>query len=171
MGKFLGSIFILGGIAGYLYSWQCKQRECRDRIASFITFLQKSIFIIETENKSIGQLFRNYQCEDEVLKQTLFEIARRLELNIYPQGQSVWEEVFREKEQNWDVDKETFEFMIHAGNGFFGKNKGENICFLQKSIRELEEQEKKNREKDAKERKVWVPVGMLSGLMIVILLI
>lgn len=171
MGRFIGSIFIIGGVAGYLYSWQCKQKECRDRVAAFITFLKKSVFTMETENKTIVQLFRNYQCEEGVLKHTLSEIARRLELNIYPQGQSVWEEVFREEEQNWDVDQETFELMIHAGNGFFGRNRGENICFLQKSIRELEEQEKKNREKDAKERKVWIPVGMLSGLMIVILLI
>lgn len=171
MGKFLGITFVLGGISGYLYHWQNDQKLRRNRIEEFILFLHKARFTMESENIKVTHLMRNFPSKVEVLAETLSEIAQRLELNIYPQGQSVWEEVFREKEQNWDVDKETFEFMIHAGNGFFGKTRSENICFLQKSIRELEEQEKKNREKDAKERKVWVPVGMLSGLMIVILLI
>lgn len=171
MGKLLGIAFIIGGMAGYLYSWQGKQRVCRDRVTDFITFLQKCVFIMGTENKKISHLLREYRGMTCELNVTLSEIARRLELNIYPQGQSIWEEVFREKEQNWDVDKETFELMIHAGNGFFGRNRGENICFLQKSIRELEEQEKKNRERDTKERKVWIPVGMLSGMMLVILLV
>lgn len=171
MGKLIGITFIMSGVAGYLCQWKNQQRKRRERVSDFIFFLHKSRFRIETENIKVIQLLENYQIKENILEETLAEIAARLQLNIYPQGQSIWEEVFREKEQNWDVDKETFELMIHAGNGFFGRNRGENICFLQKSIRELEEQEKKNRERDAKERKVWIPVGMLSGMMFVILLV
>lgn len=171
MGKLVGALFIIGGIAGYLYSWQCKQKERQERLGAFIVFLQKSMFVIETENMKIGHLFRSYYGNAEILNRTLSEIARRLELNIYPKGESVWEEVFKEEEQNWDLDRETFGLIIHAGNGFFGKNRAENICFLQKSIHELEQQEWKNKKKDESERKVWIPVGMLSGLMIVILFI
>ena len=126
---------------------------------------------METENIKVTNLLEDYQTKDTLLKDTLNEISTRLNLNIYPNGSSAWEEVFREKEQNWNVDEETFGIMIHAGNGFFGRTRGENICFLQRSIRELEEQEKNNRKKDAQERKVWIPVGMLSGVMLVILLI
>lgn len=171
MGKLIGILFIIGGIAGYLYSWQCKQKECRERVEDFILFLQKSVYIMESENIKVGQLFYNYQGKVDILNETLSEITRRLELNIYPKGESVWEEVFKEKEQNWDVDQETFGLIINAGNGFFGKNRAENICFLRKSIREIEEQEKKNRQKDAKERKLWIPVGMLGGIMLIILFI
>ena len=171
MGTLLGIAFIMGGVAGYLCHWQGEQRKRRERIAAFILFLQKSRYTLETENIKVTKLLENYQTKDSLLKETLCEISVRLNLNIYPNCLSAWEEVFREKEQNWNVDEETFGIMIHAGNGFFGKNRGENICFLQKSIRELEEQEKNNREKDAQERKVWIPVGMLSGLMLVILLI
>jgi len=171
MGKLLGITLIIGGVSGGLIHWQNEQRERQKRIAAFVLFLHKARFIIEAENIKIAHLMKNYSSNEEVLLQTLSEIARRLELNIYPQGQFIWEEVFREEEQNWKVDEETFELMIHAGNGFFGKNREENICFLQKSIREIEEQEKNNRERDAQERKVWIPVGMLSGVMLIILLI
>ncbi len=171
MGKLIGTLFIIGGIAGCLHSWQSKQKERRERVKDVILFLQRAVFIMEAENIKVGQLLCNYQSKVNVLNDTLSEIARRLELNIYPKGQFAWEEVFKEKEQNWDLDKETFGLIINAGNGFFGRNRAENICFLQKSIKELELQEKKNWEKDAKERKVWMPVGMLGGIMIVILLI
>lgn len=171
MGKLLGIALIMGGVSGCIYHWQNEQRNRRERIGAFILFLQKTRFTMETENQKIGHLLKNYPTKDTVLKETLSEIVNRLQFHIYPNGPTVWEEVFREKEQNWNVDEETFGLMIDAGNGFFGKSRGENICFLQKSIRALEEQEKKNREKDAKERKVWIPVGMLSGTMLVILLI
>jgi len=171
MGKLLGIIFVMGGVSGYLYCWQSEQRKREERIVAFILFLQRARYAMETENIKVGQLLEQVQVKEEVLRETLSEIAIRLRLNIYPNGPSVWEEVFKEKEQNWNVDEETFGLMIYAGNGFFGKNKGENICFLQKSIRELEERQRYNQIKATEEKKVWVPVGVLGGLMLVILLI
>ena len=171
MGKFLGTLCVLGGISGYLFHWQQEKKMSRERLHAFILFLQKTRYVMETENMKIGNLLQNYHTKEMVLKDTIQEIVARLRQNIYPNGPSLWEEVFREKEQNWNVDEETFGLMIYAGNGFFGKTKEENICFLQKSICKLEEQERNIREKDAKEKKVWIPVGMLSGMMLVILLI
>jgi len=171
VGKLLGIICIMGGIAGYLYQWQCEQKKQRERVEAFLLFLRKSVFVMESENIKVVKLLEDYPEREMVLKDTLSEIARRLSLNIYPKEEVAWEEVLREEEQNWGLDKETFGLIINAGSGFFGRNRSENICFLQKSIRELEEKEKKNREQDAKKRKVWVPVGMLGGLMLVILFI
>lgn len=171
MGKFLGVLCILGGISGYLFHWQQEKRMRRERLHAFILFLQKTRYAMDNENIKIGKLLQNYQTKELVLQDTLQEIAVRLSQNLYPNGPSLWEEVFREKEQNWNMDEETFGFMIYAGNGLFGKTKGENICFLQKSIYKLEEQERKIKEMDANEKKVWIPVGMLSGMMLVILFI
>lgn len=171
MVKMLGITLIMSGISGYLYQWQSEQKKKREKITAFILFLQKTVFVMETENIRIAQLLNSYQTKEIVLKETLSEIERKLKLNVYPSGESVWEEVFKEKEQNWNVDSETFGLILVAGNGFFGRNREENICFLQKSIRELEQLEKKNKERDEKERKVWIPVGMLGGMMLVILFI
>ena len=171
MGKIVGIALIMSGVSGYLYQWQKEQKRRFEKIESVILFLQKSVFIMEAENIKIAQLLDSYQTKEMILKETLSEISRRLKLNVYPSGEAVWEAVFKEKEQNWNIDAETFGLILLAGNGFFGRNRGENICFLQKSIKELELQKKKNREKDAKEKKVWIPVGMLGGIMLVILLI
>lgn len=169
MGKVMGISFLFIGIIGYLYQWIQKQKIQQKRLEIFMVFLQKTIFAMETENIKIIPYFLQYQSEDEVISETLKEIAYRLQKNIYPKGQSAWEEVFGEKKQSWGLDHETYAIMVGVGNGFFGRNREENICFLQKSLKELEIQNRKIKEKNAKERTVWIPVGMLSGVMIVIL--
>jgi len=171
MGRIIGVLLLFGGIGGYLYSWIKVQKSTQRRIEELQVFLQKSIFTMESESTKIIQLFRDYSCEDSVITDTLQEIAYRLNQNRYPKGQSVWEEVLEEKKQSWNIDGETLEIVKNAGNGFFGRNRSENICFLQKSLKELEIQSKKKKEKDTKERKVWIPVGMLGGIMLTIIFI
>ena len=166
---------MLGGAAGILYSWICVQKEKQKQLEEICRFLQRTILVMESEKIKIGAYFNKYVSFDTkregILEKTLGEIAKRLELNIYPNGQSVWEEVYIEEKENWFVDDETFQMILRAGNGFFGASREENICFLRKSLQELEIQQKRMREKDVQERKVWVPVGMLATVMVVILFI
>ena len=169
MGQIIGTIMILGGIAGVLQQWIQLQRERQKRLEEFEKFLHKSIFAMETENVKIIDYFAKYSSKDSQITQVLHEIAKRLSQNIYPKGQLVWEEVFREEEQNWKLDRETFELLIKMGNGFFGRSREENLSFLRKQLEELEKQKKTIKEKDEKERKVWIPVSMLSGIMLTIL--
>lgn len=179
MGKIVGIVLVLGGTTGCLYSWICRQKEKHKRIEEFIVFLQKSIFAMEAEKVKVIDYFEKYVSMDsrmidngdQVLEKSLREIAKRLATNTYPKGQDAWEEVLKEEEANFDFDKETFEMVLHAGNGFFGRSREENICFLQKSLREMEHQQAKIKEKNAQERKVWVPVGMLGAVMLVILFV
>ncbi len=170
---------VLGGTAGVLYSWICSLKERERKIEEFIIFFQKSIGVMETEKIRVIDYFEKYasqnikatNMETQELKSMLLEIARRLALNTYPNGQMVWEEVFTEEKQNLSFDNETFSIVLQAGNGFFGRSREENIRFLNKTIRELEIQQKKLSEKDAKERRVWIPVGMLGAVMLAILFV
>ena len=169
MGKIIGMVLVLGGIAGGLFQWMEIQKEKQHRIEEFCVFLHKSIFRMESERIKVIDYFANYVSRDQRITEALQEISKRLSQNIYPDGQSVWEEVLNEMDWNLDLDKETYAVILKSGNGFFGRNREENISFLKKQLEELERQQVKSKEKDAKERKVWVPVGMLSGVMLVLL--
>ena len=160
---------LLGGTMGVLYSWICGLKERERKLEEFILFFQKSIGFMETEKIRVIDYFEKYVSQE--LQTSLVEIARRLASNTYPNGQIVWEEVFMEEKQNLSFDQETFSIILQAGNGFFGRSREENIRFLQKTVKELETQKKKLMEKDAKERKVWVPVGMLGAVMLTILFV
>lgn len=169
MGKVIGIFLVLGGIAGGLYQWTEVQRERQKRIEEFALFLHKSIYAMETEKIKVVDYFSKYISQDSRITEFLHEIAARLSQNIYPKGQEVWEDVLKEKEQEWNLDKETFGLILKSGNGFFGQSRAENISLLQKQLQELEKEQFRIKEKDAREKKLWVPVSMLSGIMLVIL--
>ena len=177
MWKLLGIFLTLGGVGGILYSWVMEQKDRQMRVDVFLLFLQKSLSVMKSEKIIVATYFQRVIEQDmffqnpknEILHRTLEEIIRRLSLHTYPSGQMVWEEVLREKEQDWNLDKETFETLVQAGNGFFGRSREENIRFLNKSIEDLEQHQVRLKEKSVQERKVWIPVGMLGSIMLVIL--
>ena len=177
MWKLLGAMLTFGGVAGVLYSWCCEQNSKQKKLDDMLVFLQKSVYVMQREKIKVAELLLKYieqnkseqRNKEKVLVSTLEEIRKRLSTNTYPSGQRVWEEVFRENEKNWNLAPEIFQMIIQAGNGFFGRSREENVSFLEKSIKELEEQQVKIKQKHAQERKVWVPVGMLGTMMLVIL--
>lgn len=171
MGKEIGMIGLFGGILFFLYNWVMEQKMVHRRLDELIIFLQKSVFAMEEEKVHIIDYFAGYRSRDTVLEETLQEIACRLKQNIYPNGQMVWEEVFMEKRNKWNCDEEIFSVILAVGNGFFGKKRNENLCFLKKSLQQLETLRDRQKEKDTQERKVWIPVGMLGGIMLMIILI
>ena len=171
MWKILGLILVVLGVAGVLYSWIGILKEREGCLEEFLVFLKKALFAMKTEKVKVIDFFAKYNTKDALLEEILKEVAGRLSTNTYPNGQMVWEEVFREEEQNLNFDHEVIECIVQAGNGFFGRSRAENISFLEKSIKELEKQLEKMKEKNIQERKVWLPVGMLGALMLVIILL
>lgn len=171
MEKIIGMFGILAGIAYLLYLWILEQKRKHRRMEELIVFLQKSIFAMEEERIYVIEYFKNYVSREKILEESLHEIAEDLEKKVYPDGRMVWENVFFRKKQEWGLDADTFEIVTGMGKGFFGRSRGENVCFMQRDLLKLEEQLGKRRETDAKERKVWIPVGMLGGIMLMIILV
>ena len=176
MFKVIGGLLVLGGVSGFLQSWIGTQKKQQMRLELFLLFLQKSLYVMQTEKVKVIDYFKRYidqetvllENHDTTLNQVLEELVRRLSSNNYPNGQMVWEEVFGESE-SFQFDSEVFRTIVQAGNGFFGRSREENIGFLKREIKELEKQQEKIKEKHIQERKVWIPVGMLGSLMLVIL--
>lgn len=169
MGKIVGIVLVLGGIAGVLFQWIEEQKERQKRVEEFGVFIHKTIFMMESERIKIIDYFSNYKSQDLVLTNTLREIALRLKKNEYPNGVFVWEMVLKEKEKNWNLDSAIFEVVLKCGIGFFGRRREENVSFLKKQLVELERLQIRRKERDTKERKVWMPVSMLGGMMVVLL--
>ena len=173
--KFIGVLFMLSGTAGILYSWVQEQKEKQMHLEHFLLFFQKSLYVMQNEKIKVADYFRRYieqengQLGDDLLKMVLIETVNRLSTNTYPNGQMVWKEVLQEEMPELKSDHEAFRIVVQAGNGFFGRSREENINFLNRSIKELEKQKEEIKEKDARERKVWIPVGMLGMVMLVIL--
>lgn len=171
MGKMMGMFCFLGGIAYLLYNWVVEQKNQSRRIGEMQIFLQKSIYAMEEEKIRIIDYFRGYSSREKLLEETLQEIANRLEQKVYPSGEQVWEDVFWENRFRWNLDGDTFEIMMGLGRGFFGKKRSENLSFLKKGLKKIEHQQEIKKEKDTKAQKVWIPVSMLGGIMLMIILV
>lgn len=179
MWKFVGIVFIFCGVAGVLHNWICEQREIQNRLENMVLFLQKSLYVMRTEKIKVVDYFERYIQQNKTqggkkdieLEYILDQIKNRLSTNTYPNGQMVWEEVFMEDKQRLHFDRDVFSIIVQAGNGFFGKSREENISFLERSIRQLEQQQEKLKERQTQERKVWIPIGMLGSVMLVILFV
>lgn len=171
MGNAIGILMFFVGIAGCLYNWLEMQKEREKRLDEVLLFLQKCVFAMENEKIRITTYFKEYRSKDKVLNETLQEVANQLAMCMYPMGIEVWKNVLGEKKREWDFTEESFQILENAGVGFFGTKKEENISFLKKSICELEIQKKKEKEKNMQERKVWVPVSVLGGIMLMIIFV
>ena len=168
----IGALFVLGGVTGILYNWVEIQKKRQMRLEEFIKFIHKSIYAMESEKVKIVDFFLQYSMEyDKLLECTLHEIGMRLQTNTYLAGQIAWIEVFEEKKKDWMLKEEMFDCILRTGNGFFGRSIQENTSILEKCLQELEEIKKESKVKEIQERKVWIPVGMLGGMMIIILFI
>ena len=171
MCKLVGCICVLGGVTGVLYDWIMTQKLIENRIEEFLQFIHKSIFVMETENIRIINLFMEYQTSDDLLEKSLHSIGNSLNEKRYPTGQEVWRAVFMDIRQELGFDEELFQCILHVANGFFGRSKQENISYLKRYFIEIERMQKQRKEKSKQERKVWIPIGVLGGVMTIILFI
>ena len=167
----MGCISLLIGVSGLLYQWILQQKRRERRIDEILLFLQRTISAMEGERVRIIDYLEQYNSREEVLKDTLLVIAYRLRQNRYPDGIDVWELTICEKQEEWDLDADSFEIVRGIGIGLFGRRRDENVRILQRSQTRLEENWSKMKEKSARERKLWVPVGMLGTVMLMIILI
>ena len=60
MGKIVGILLVLGGVAGCLHSWMIQQKERQMILEELIRFMQKSVFAMENEKIKIVECFAKY---------------------------------------------------------------------------------------------------------------
>ncbi|MBR4025940.1 MAG: hypothetical protein IKJ01_00085, partial [Lachnospiraceae bacterium] len=150
--------------------WITRQKTRQRKLHEMEIFFRKAIYAMEEEKARWIVFFENYESRECIVMETLHEIAFRLRQNIYPKGEDAWEAVFMEKKNMWDCSESSFHLLLQSGHAFFGKSRKENSCFLQSYLRQLEECQAQEKQKFQEEKKVWIPVSMLGGCMMVIIL-
>ena len=169
--KLIGILLLGIGILGQVYEWITRQKTRQRKLREMEIFFQKAIYAMEEEKVRWIVFFENYESKEPLIMETLQEIALRLRENRYAKGEDAWEAVFIEKKKQWDCSEASFHLLIQAGHAFFGKSRKENSCFLQSYLKQLKESQIQEKQKFQEEKKVWIPVSMLGGCMVVIILL
>jgi len=154
-----------------LACWMERMKRSRQCMQEIVRFLSSWEYSLQIRQMRVPEFLAVYPYTMPELRLVADEVREGLLSHAYPTGQRVWEEVIEKHRSALGLPEEAYQILMRAADGFFGSNSRQAQQCIQVCIRMLEgviEEEQKNyREK----RRVYMPVGMLTGVMIVILLI
>ena len=171
MVQFLGICLLGVGIFGSIYEWIMRQRNRKRRMDNLLDFLRTISFTMEESNIFWIPFLEEYVSEDEAIQEVLYKLLQNLKENKYPKGELAWQEAIKGCEEQWDFSKESMELLYGIGKGFFGKSRKENLEIIHMYMHLLQECKEKEQKEFAEKKKVWIPVTLLGGIMLVIVLI
>lgn len=171
MGKLAGSICILAGCLVLLLHWTERVKKREEVMRECLRFLQSWEYTLKTKRMRVIDFFDTYPFTQSCIKSITDEAKALLATHTDPMGQSAWRNALKKYEEQIDVSKEAYEILGHAGDSFFGTNRMEATQCVCTCIRQMQEVMEEERKSYREKRKVYMPVGMLTGVMLVILLL
>lgn len=169
--KGIGAVAILLAACGFLFSWQESVKLRITHLRALCSFYHRAHYAFEAEKMHCIDFFATCSVKDMVFRETLEILCELLDTYAYPTGEEAWEAAFLSRRMEWGLASEEWELVINSGKAFFGKNLIENLeqmdGYREQLLEYLALEEKNFREK----KKVFTPVGLLGGIMLIIILI
>jgi stage III sporulation protein AB len=171
--KAAGAIVILTAFAGFLQSWRenCKRRireleQLRDLYGNACQTMQaEHIHMPVFLERFSGAGTKKDSPVDAFAK----ALKVFLEERAYPTGVMAWQEAVRRT--GWHLKKEELAFLEQSGTAFFGRNLSDNLKKLSIYEKQMEDCVKQAKAEFSEKNRVWTPVGLLMGAMLVVILI
>ena len=171
MGKLVGGACVLIGFVILLACWMERMKRNIRNMLSIVRFLQSWAYVLEVRQMRIAEFLETYPYDVPELEHVADEVQHDLLLYIYPTGQEVWQKVLKRQKHTLGLPEDAFQVLLRAGEGFFGNNHRQTQQCITSCIRQMETVIGEEREHYLEKRKVYMPVGMLTGVMVVILLL
>lgn len=171
MEKLVGMLCILVGCGGMMISWQEKKRRQQIFMRECIRLFARWKFALSKEHMRLYDFLEEYDGRSPEMEQLLLQLKEQLKKNCYPSGNQVWQELLREKRALLPLGDEAYRILLDAGDAFFGSS-SEDCLRCIKACGERMEEALAEEKKDMEQKwKVYMPVGMLGGMILIILLI
>ena len=171
MGKLVGGACVLIGFVILLACWRERMKRNIRNMLAIVRFLQSWAYVLEVRQMRIAEFLETYPYDVPELEHMADEVQHDLLLYIYPTGQEVWQKVLKRQKHTLGLPEDAFQVLLRAGEGFFGNNHRQTQQCITSCIRQMETVIGEEREHYLEKRKVYMPVGMLTGVMVVILLL
>jgi hypothetical protein len=96
-------------------------------------------------------------------------LAGFLEERTYPTGELAWQEAV--KRTPWHLKTEALSLLTQSGGAFFGRNLSDNLQKLSRYEALMEELSRLEKQDFAEKNRVWTPVGLLLGILLVVIFV
>lgn len=171
MDKLIGMLLILFGCAGMLYHWYERQRRRQRTIAAFFHLFTSWEYCLMCQKVRLKDFLAQYTGREPQIQVFLAGLLEAVETCRYPSGDELWRQALGSGQVMLDLDAELLELLLPAGEAFFGTNQRENIQCAHASGERLRERLAQERAQFSQKQKVYLPVGMLGGVLLVIFLL
>ena len=105
------------------------------------------------------------------MRMLLLNLKCMLEKNSYASGRTACQEVLLVNKKNLPLLGEAYRILEKAADSFFGNSSMESLRCIGICKERMEEELVLSRREYAAKQKVYMPLGMLGGLMLVIFFI
>lgn len=171
MERLIGMLLILTGVGGMLLSWHEKKYRQLAVMQAAIRLFSRWQYALTKEQMRLYDFLEACEGEFPELSSLLREVRERLQENRYPSGALVWQQVLGQQRSFLSLEPEASRILMDAADGFFGNTRETCIRCMEVCRCRMEEELKKEKSEMDRRWKVYMPVGMLGGVILIILLI
>lgn len=171
MGRIIGMVCILMGCAGALLNWYERKKRQQAFMGECIRLFSRWQYALLKEHMRLYDFIESYDGRWKEMDDLMQELERRLQQNCYPSGIVAWQQLLQEKRHILPLGEESFHIFSDAGDAFFGNSREEVLRCTEACRLRMEEALAAEKKETVRRWKVYMPVGMLGGVMLIILLI
>ena len=88
-----------------------------------------------------------------------------------PSGQKIWQDCLQKHKRELQIGQEGWEILTSAAGAFYGESSAENLRCNEICRKRMEKFLAESRLEFFKKQRVYLPVGMLTGVVMIILLV
>lgn len=175
--KLLGGFLVLISSFMTIKSYFRNKKQGYLELIYFAEIMEKSLIYLEGNRLRSTELFYELVrwSKDNAKLQNgqifIEEIYEGLLKHLEPSGQLIWQRTLEQNREFFHLTREEMEWIAQSKDAFFGDSLEENMRQLHYYSQELRRLAQIRKQEQKEQEKLYYPVGMLGGLMIVILCI
>lgn len=162
------------GAIGLFQEWKRQERKQLFQLEELERLLRKGAFAIEKECKQSRIFFREYiewDGKSLLLKEILQELEKNLESNTFSNGEKAWQAAWEKYMGLWKPGEEEKKVILSMGEVFFGRDRKEMALQMKAYQEKIKELELNQKNQMTEKGKIYMPLSISGGLMIILLLI
>ena len=171
MGKLTGAALILVGCMGLVASWLRAQKGRQRVAAELIRILAVWEYSLEREKYRLIEFLEGCQSSETPVERLRTELIQALLTHSYESGAALWADVLENNRASLDLGEAMWELFSAADGVFFGTSSRESLRCAAVCRKHMEECLERERQEFRRKQRVYMPVGMLGGVLLIIWLI
>lgn len=171
MGRGIGVVLILSGCAGMLACWSQKEKLCQEMKEEWIRLFAGFVYAVSQEHMRLYEFFSCYAAKLPQMQKFLEDVCYAMQTFAEPSGVKIWMDQLKKHKKELLLDEKIWDILKSAGSAFYADTGEEGIRSMQGCQKRMEQCLAEQRKEYAKKRRVYAPVGMMAGVVVIILLV